>query len=214
MQSSVGGSKNKFALCKPNSAKAADEHRHQLSKLIAARNNTDPDGNYRKLNYNIRQRKLGLKLCRINKKVKRGFVQKFVFHNEATGESTAVEDKHPMEELSEETNTKRWTAGEISPFLSNPQLLEDVGVCCEGPWVDAILNGTYEPPKHLDAATKRVLRSLAKPDIIKQNPMATSGHWSGFHCWAWQHAKRSHCIGPTDTGFFTLHVLLLQNSVC
>ena len=54
--------KNKFELFKPNSAKAAEEHRHQLSKLIATRNNTDPDVEHRKLSHNIRQRKLGLKL--------------------------------------------------------------------------------------------------------------------------------------------------------
>ena len=124
--------KNKFELFKPNSAKAADEHRHQLSKLIAARNNTDPDVEYRKLSHNIRQRKLGLKLRRINKKVKRGFVQKFVFHNEETGESTAVEDKCPMEELSEETNTKRWTAGEISPLFEQSTTAERRGSVLRG----------------------------------------------------------------------------------
>jgi hypothetical protein len=102
--------------------------------------------------------------------------------------STTVEDKRLMEELSEETNTKRWTASKISPFLSDPQLLQDGGVCCEGPCVDAILDGTCEPPEHLDAATKRVLRSLAKPDIIKDNPMPPVDIGMDSNCHAWQHA--------------------------
>ena len=87
--------KNKFVLFKPNAAKAADEHWHQLSKLIADRNDTNPDVEHHRLNHNIRQQKFVLKFRRINKKVKRGFVQKFVFHNKETGESTAVEDRHP-----------------------------------------------------------------------------------------------------------------------
>ena len=41
--------------------------------------------------------------------------------------------------------------------MHGPVLLKDIGVCCEGPEIEAILNGTYEPPDHLSEATKWVL---------------------------------------------------------
>ena len=67
--------------------------------------------------------------------------------------------------------------------------------------MDAILNDTCEPPEHLDAATKRVLRSLAKPDIIKNNPMPPVDIGLDSHCWVWQHAREATASAPQTLDF-------------
>jgi hypothetical protein len=77
--------RDNFVLFRENLAKVADEHRKQLSKLIAAHNDTGPDVKCCKLTHHICQRKFGLKLRQITKKVKKVFVQKFVFDDTTTG---------------------------------------------------------------------------------------------------------------------------------
>jgi hypothetical protein len=141
-----------------------------LSKSIAERDDTDPEAEFKKLSRHAKQRETGMKIRRVNKKLKKGFFHKFILTDPITGAVTAVEDKEGMEALSEATNTVRWTACKISKFMHDPVLPKDIGVCCEGPEIEAVLNGTYEPPEHLSEAAKRVLQSMVQPELIKNNP--------------------------------------------
>ena len=193
--------KTAFEKFKPSASKVAAEMRISMSKAIADKNGTDPDAELKKLSRHAKQRETGLKIRRVNKKLKKGFVHKFVITDPLTGAVTAVEDKQGMEALSEETNTLRWTACEISEFMHDPILLEDIGMCCEGPEIEAVLNGTYEPPEHLTEATKRVLRSLAQPEVIKNNPMPTVEITLESHQWAWQHVKEATASAPQTLDF-------------
>ena len=101
-----------------------------MSKNIVVKNGTDHKAEFKKLSRHAKQRETGLKIQRVNKKLKKGFVHKFVLTDPTTGAVTAVEDKQGMEALSKETNTLRWTACEISEFMHDPVLLKDIGVCC------------------------------------------------------------------------------------
>ena len=52
--------------------------RISMSKAIADKNGTDPDAELKKLSRHAKQRETGLKIRRVNKKLKKGFVHKFV----------------------------------------------------------------------------------------------------------------------------------------
>jgi hypothetical protein len=86
-------------------------------------------------------------------------------------------------------------------FMHDPILVKDVGVCCEGPAMEAVLNGTYEPPEHLSEATKLVLRSMVQPDLTKNNPMPPVEITLESHQWAWQHVKEATASAPQMLDF-------------
>ena len=188
--------KTAFEKFKPSASKVAEEMRRSMSKNIAEKNRTDHEVEFKKLSRHAKQRETGMKIRRVNKKLKKGFVHKFVLTDPLMGAVTAVEDKQGMEALSKETNTLRWTACKISKFMHTPVLLKDIGVCCKGPEIEAVLNGTYEPSEHLSEPTKRVLRSLAQPELIRNNPMPTVEMTLESHQWAWQHVKEATASAP------------------
>jgi hypothetical protein len=70
--------------------------------------------------------------------------------------------------------------------MHDPVLLKDIGVCCEGPEIEAVLNGTYKPPEHLSEAMKQVLLSMVQPATIKNNPMPPVEIPLESHQWGWQ----------------------------
>jgi hypothetical protein len=130
--------KDAFERFKPTTSKVAEETRESLSKSIVERDRTDPKAEFKKLSRHAKQRETGMKIGRVNKKLKKGFVHKFVLTDPTTGAVTAVEDKEGMEALSEATNTVRWTACKISKFMHDSVLLQDIGACCEGLEIEAV----------------------------------------------------------------------------
>jgi hypothetical protein len=71
---------------------------------IAEKKGTDPEAKFKKLSRHVQQKATGLKIRRVNKKLKKGFVHKLVLTDPATGAVTAVEDTEGMEAMSKATS--------------------------------------------------------------------------------------------------------------
>ena len=98
--------KNAFERFKPAAANVAEEMRWDLGKRIAEKKGTDPKAEFKKLSRQVWQGETGMKIRRVNKKLKKGFVCKFIMTDPATGAVTAVEDKVGMKVIGEATDTE------------------------------------------------------------------------------------------------------------
>ena len=121
-----------------------------------------------------------------------------------------VEDKEGLEFASAGENQSRFTESlKVSEFMTDPILREDIGVLCEGPAVDPILNGTYQPPSHLSWPSTKVLEFMEMPPVIQRNPMGQPKLSLEAHKQGWRKAKEHTYSDPRNPDFS-----IKDSSVC
>ena len=100
-----------------------------------------------------------------------------------------------------EENTKRFTrAIEISPFCQEP-LLSQIGWLGEGPAVEEILAGTYEPPPETDEYTKLFLEHLKMPPEMENLPEITGEISVEEHQRGWKRQNTHTAADPRSLTF-------------
>ena len=85
-----------------------------------------------------------------------------------------MEDKQGLETTGATVNEDRFTKCiNACECLHDDILLHQIGVLCDGPAVDPILEGTWEPPDHVNKYTKLILEHMEHPEKIKADKMGT-----------------------------------------
>ena len=183
---------------KPQAATERLAHLKALAKAIALRKDTTEETEFKKLTNQALQRKTGAKLRAASKKGRKGLATKLL----KGPEQIPVEDKLGLETTSAEENEPRFTSCiRATEFLYDDILLNQVGILCDGPAVDPILAGTWEPPNHLQDYTKMVLQFLPTPDKVKHNPMPPINLTKDDHIRGWQKVKERTSSDPRDLDF-------------
>ena len=185
---------------KPKASEYRKQHLKTLAKALADKNDTSEEAEFKKLTNQESQRKMGAKLKRTGTKPKKGLMAK-VAHG-PLDDPIWTEDKEGVENVSATENEERFTnCLKPSEFITDAGLLADVGILCDGPVVDDILEGHYEGPQHLHPHTKLVLEFMPKPEIIKANPMGKPKVTVEEHIKGWRKAKERTASEPSTLDF-------------
>ena len=133
---------------KPVAGEYRKEFLQQMAQQIALRNDTDAASEYKKLTNQELQRKTGFKLRATSKKPKKGLATKLKVGPEENEQ--VVEDKEGLEQVGADENEGRFSKCiQACECLHDQQMLQDIGLLCDGPAVDDILQGSYHIPDHL-----------------------------------------------------------------
>ena len=102
--------------------------------------------------------------------------------NGATRELTSKSD---VEKAIVECNEKKYHQTEGGSQLITPALVNNLGLCGDGPRVHEVLNGTYEPPPGTTDATRDFLRACKQPDNMQAPPDLPTPHryWNLVKSW-------------------------------
>ena len=112
----------------------------------------------------------------------------------------AVEDQEGIVDASIEENEKRFDRCIACSFLQEP-LLSEVGMLCEGPAVDQILNGTYETPPDLEEYVDMVLKEMKISDTIAANPMGKPVLTPEDNKEGWKKQRQHTAVDPRSLNF-------------
>jgi hypothetical protein len=84
-----------------------------------------------------------------------------------TGLQKVVDTQESLVQAVAESNLRRQTQTEFTPFRSSP-LLEDFGYCGENyENIQSVLDGTYDPPPGTDPYAIEFIRELEMPESIR-----------------------------------------------
>ena len=154
----------------------------------------------KKLTNQESMRRMGAQLRATSKKGKKGLATKT--ETGPPDDPVMVEDKEGLEFASAGENQSRFTERlKVNEFMTDPILREDIGVLCEGPAVDPILNGTYQPPSHLSWPSTKVLEFMEMPPVIQRNPMGQPKLSLEAHKQGWRKAKEHTSSDPRNPDF-------------
>ena len=185
---------------KPKAEDFRNEHLKSLAKEIATRKHTSMEVELKKLTNQESMRRMGAQLRATSKKGKKGLATKT--ETGPPDDPVMVEDKEGLEFASAGENQSRFTESlKVSEFMTDPILREDIGVLCEGPAVDPILNGTYQPPSHLSWPSTKVLEFMEMPPVIQRNPMGQPKLSLEAHKQGWRKAKEHTSSDPRNPDF-------------
>ena len=185
---------------KPHASDYRKAHLKSLAKALAKTNKTSEESELKKLTNQEHQRTVGKKIKRFSKKGKKGLTRKA--EHGPPENPVWTEAKDELEHLSAGVNEQRFSnCLTVSEFTTDPVLLADVGILCEDPAVDSILDGTYPIPEHLSHHTKTFLEFLPRPEVIKNNPMGKPTISKDDHVKGWQKARESTASEPSTLDF-------------
>lgn len=186
---------------KPKAGQYRLEHLQQLAEALALSKDTDAASEFKKLTNQELQRKTGFKLRATSKKGSKGLATKLMVGPE--GDETAVEDKEGLDHVGADENEGRFSScTETCECLHDQQLVQDIGMLCEGPAIDDILQGTYHIPEHLSKGTQTILESMPMPEIIQANPMGPPILPVEEHIEGWKKAKEPTASDSHNPDFF------------
>lgn len=112
----------------------------------------------------------------------------------STVESTSKEE---IEAACLAENDSRFSQAKDTPFLTEP-LLADFGLLGKSEVVQAVLNGTYEPPENADFYAKGLLEFLLRPQHVEDFSMEVT---IDDYIQGWRRAKERTSAGPSRLHF-------------
>ena len=152
----------------PKAEEFRKKHLESCAAKRAELNKSTEEAEIRKQMENEKQRKTAAQIRRLRpskKKGKKGLATKL--YRTVDQEEVLEETKEGVEATCfEEAEARFSQATEISDFLQEP-LLSQVGMLCEGPAAEAIVNGTYVIPEGLNRWVHLVIAHLKRPPQVE-----------------------------------------------
>ena len=113
---------------------------------------------------------------------------------------TITEVTHPKQMVKHiiQENRSKYNQNGKCPLFAK-KLMEDLGLLGDGPEIEKVLDGTYEPPPDTPWATRRWLQQMSIPDHQVQQEISTSLH---DYRHGWKLAKERTASGELHMGHF------------
>jgi hypothetical protein len=116
------------------------------------------------------------------------------------GIRTIVTEKEKIEEVCINENISRFSQSYGTPPLREP-LLSELGIWGDGPAVEAILQGTYEPPDDIDNFTRKLLKEMKMPEAIRNRDIVHPVVTSQIQQDAWKKQKEMTSASSSSPSF-------------
>ncbi len=146
-------------------------YRERLAQRKASAGNLSAANHIRQMNTIEQQRTTSRRVKHALKKGQRQSTSKIQV--EEDGKLIDVTEKDEMEDRIMPENEAKFHQTQHTPLLHD-DIINDIGLMGDGPKVDQVLDGTYEPPDSCSWATKRWLQQMKTDDTALRKEIITT----------------------------------------
>ena len=177
------------------------EYRTRLAQAKEAENDIPAATHLRNMNKAEAQRRLFRTIKVVEQKLSSGSTSRVIVMT-ANGDQKELTTKAEIETAIIEENEKKYHQTEGTSQITSPILLPLLGKHGEGPAIDQILNGTFNPPPGISQSTIDFLQECKLPDNAPPIPTPDIGRRYVSHVKSWRVRKEKTASANEHIGHY------------